>query len=240
MPVQVKFNLLLMRRIIVVSGASRGIGRAIVDSLAQNSEILVIALSRDINTLSQHFGQRINIRCVKFDLSLDPEQQLRQSLVDLNEIHGLINNAGHLEKGDFNELSQEAYERCLKVNFLGPIALTSFLYSRLSKGKAHVVNISTMGAFQGSVKFPGLSAYAASKAALCNFTEVFAEEQKLSGIRMNCLCLGSVNTEMLQAAFPGYQATTSPEEMGNFIADFTLNQGSIFNGKIIPVSSTTP
>jgi NAD(P)-dependent dehydrogenase (short-subunit alcohol dehydrogenase family) len=97
-----------------------------------------------------------------------------------------------------------------------------------------------MGAYQGSVKFPELTAYAASKAALTNFTEVFAEEQKATGVRMNCLCLGAVNTEMLNEAFPGYQAPTSAEEMANYIAEFTLNSGNLFNGKIIPVSSSTP
>ncbi|MFM7388889.1 MAG: SDR family NAD(P)-dependent oxidoreductase, partial [Bacteroidota bacterium] len=128
----------------------------------------------------------------------------------------------------------------IQVNFLGPVALIKALHSKLSEGKAHVVNISTMGAYQGSVKFPELTAYAASKAALTNFTEVFAEEQKATGIRMNCLCLGAVNTEMLNEAFPGYQAPTSAEEMAKYIAEFTLNSGNLFNGKIIPVSSSTP
>ena len=128
----------------------------------------------------------------------------------------------------------------MQTNFFGPVALIQWLFPLLNAGKAHVVNISTMGAFQGSVKFPGLSAYAASKAAITNFTEVFAEEHKDSGIRMNCLCLGAVNTEMLQDAFPGYVAPTSAEEMGAFIAEFTLRSGLVFNGKILPVSSSTP
>ena len=108
------------------------------------------------------------------------------------------------------------------------------------RGHAHVVNISTMGAVQGSVKFPGLTAYASSKAALCTFTEVFAEEFKAETIRMNCLCLGAVNTEMLQQAFPGYEASTSPKEMASFVVNFALKAGLLMNGKIVSVSSSTP
>jgi NAD(P)-dependent dehydrogenase (short-subunit alcohol dehydrogenase family) len=105
---------------------------------------------------------------------------------------------------------------------------------------AHIVNISSMGGFQGSLKFAGLAAYSTSKAALCAFTELFAEEYKATGIHMNCLCLGAVQTEMLAAAFPGYIAPTSASQMAHFIADFALNSGAFFNGKIIPVSSSNP
>ena len=105
---------------------------------------------------------------------------------------------------------------------------------------AHIVNISSMGGFQGSLKFAGLAAYSTSKAALCAFTELFAEEYKHTNIHMNCLCLGAVQTEMLAAAFPGYSAPTTPTEMADFIADFALHSGAFFNGKILPVSSTNP
>jgi NAD(P)-dependent dehydrogenase (short-subunit alcohol dehydrogenase family) len=97
-----------------------------------------------------------------------------------------------------------------------------------------------MGGFQGTVKFAGLTAYSTSKAALCSFTELFAEEYKESTIKMNCLCLGAAQTEMLEEAFPGYQAPVSAEKMAEFIADFALKGHQWMNGKIIPVSLSTP
>jgi NAD(P)-dependent dehydrogenase (short-subunit alcohol dehydrogenase family) len=97
-----------------------------------------------------------------------------------------------------------------------------------------------MGGFQGSSKFPGLSAYSASKAALASLTECMAEELKSDGIHVNCLALGAVDTEMLRQAFPGYQAPVSSEDMARFIGEFSINQRTFFNGKIIPVSSSTP
>jgi NAD(P)-dependent dehydrogenase (short-subunit alcohol dehydrogenase family) len=104
----------------------------------------------------------------------------------------------------------------------------------------HIVNISSMGGFQGSVKFPGLAAYSTSKAALCSFTELFAEEYKESNTKMNCLCLGAVQTEMLEEAFPGFEAPHSPEEMASYIYTFATTQDKFMNGKIIPVSLSTP
>jgi NAD(P)-dependent dehydrogenase (short-subunit alcohol dehydrogenase family) len=107
-------------------------------------------------------------------------------------------------------------------------------------GRAHIINISSMGGVQGSIKFPGLSSYSSAKAALGVLTECLAEEFKESNIRFNTLALGSVQTEMLEAAFPGYTAPLKPMEMAIFIKDFAERGGNFFNGKILPVSLSTP
>jgi NAD(P)-dependent dehydrogenase (short-subunit alcohol dehydrogenase family) len=67
-----------------------------------------------------------------------------------------------------------------------------------------------------------------------------AEEYKEEGISFNVLALGSVQTEMLAEAFPGYQAPISAGEMANYIYDFTLTGNKYFNGKVLQVSSTNP
>jgi NAD(P)-dependent dehydrogenase (short-subunit alcohol dehydrogenase family) len=105
---------------------------------------------------------------------------------------------------------------------------------------SHIVNIGSMGGFQGSAKFAGLSAYSASKAALHNFTECLAEELKERKISVNCLALGSAQTEMLEKAFPGYESPVMAFEMGKYIADFALTGHKFFNGKVLPVAVTTP
>lgn len=97
-----------------------------------------------------------------------------------------------------------------------------------------------MGAFQGSAKFAGLSAYSASKAALHTLTECLALELADRQIKVNCLALGSAQTEMLEQAFPGYQSPVMAFEMGKYIADFALTGHRFFNGKILPVAVTTP
>jgi 3-oxoacyl-[acyl-carrier protein] reductase len=107
-------------------------------------------------------------------------------------------------------------------------------------GSSHVVNISSMGGINGSVKFSGLSAYSAAKGGLGILTECLAEEYRDSGISFNCLALGSVQTEMLEEAFPGYRAPLTAHEMARFIVDFAINGHKFFNGKILPVSISTP
>jgi short-subunit dehydrogenase len=110
----------------------------------------------------------------------------------------------------------------------------------MSENGGHIVNIGSMGGFQGSVKFPGLSVYSSSKAAVASFTECLAEELKDTQIKVNCLALGAAQTEMLASAFPGYKAPISAEKMAEFIADFSLKAHQWINGKIIPVSLSTP
>jgi NAD(P)-dependent dehydrogenase (short-subunit alcohol dehydrogenase family) len=97
-----------------------------------------------------------------------------------------------------------------------------------------------MGGFQGSSKFPGLSAYSASKGALGTLTECLAVEFSGKGISVNALALGAVQTEMLSQAFPGYEAPISANKMADFITNFALNGHQFFNGKQIPVAFTTP
>ena len=97
-----------------------------------------------------------------------------------------------------------------------------------------------MGGFQGSSKYSGMSYYSASKAALSCLSECLAEEFRDNGIIINCLALGSVQTEMLEEALPGYKAPVSAGEMAEFIGDFALKGSRFFNGKIIPVAFSNP
>ena len=93
---------------------------------------------------------------------------------------------------------------------------------------------------QGSVKFPGLSAYSSSKGALTILTECLAEEFKETKHRFNALALGAVQTEMLEEAFPGYQAPLSAQKMAKYLVRFALEDGLYYNGKVLNVSSSTP
>ena len=105
---------------------------------------------------------------------------------------------------------------------------------------SHIVNITSMGGFQGSSKYKGLAYYSASKAALACLTECLATEFSEAGIKVNCLALGAVQTEMFEEAFPGYKAPVDAREMGEFIADFALKGHKFFNGKILPVAVGNP
>jgi 3-oxoacyl-[acyl-carrier protein] reductase len=229
----------MSNQVILVIGASRGIGKELVINFAQDKRNTVIACSRNIGAMSAAFGELDNVRPMNLDLASERvKSDLIELLADIPRIDFMVNNAGYLVNKPFSELSEEDISLSYRINVQAVMHCVQAVLPKFFAG--HIVNISSIGGFQGSVKFPGLAAYSTSKAALCSFTELFAEEFKESGIRMNCLCLGAVQTEMLEEAFPGYRAPTSAVEMAEFIADFTLNKHKWMNGKIIPVSISTP
>ncbi len=225
---------------IVVVGASRGIGKAIVQQLASQEENTIIALARNTEALAKAFSAFSNVTTGKLDLAKGVNEQLEVLLEQVTTIDLLINNAGLLVNKSFPTLTHEDLTLSYQVNVISVMETVQAILPKMEKNGGHIVNISSMGGVQGTVKFPGLSAYSTSKAALCSFTELFAEEYKNSPIKMNCLALGAAQTEMLNEAFPGYQAPLSADEMAAFIVNFSLTGHQWFNGKILPVSLSTP
>lgn len=224
---------------IVVIGASRGIGKEIALQFAKEGH-RVIALARNTKKLAELQAFDSNITTYPFDLSSTViEEDIATILKNVIAVDVLINNAGLLINKPFQDLTKADFENSYNVNLIGPMLATQAVLKKMSSG-GHVINISSMGGFQGTMKFPGLAAYSSSKAAIASITELLAEEYKEHQISFNCLALGAVQTEMLEEAFPGYQAPLAASEMATYIVDFALNGAKYFNGKIIPVSSTTP
>jgi len=234
---------------IIITGASRGIGRETAKIFAANKENLIIVISRNKDKL-----HNLKIECrdkgagkiipLVFDLEniKKNEKKIYDFVIGhMKSVDILINNAGFLQKTLFSETSGDTAERTFNINFFAPAQLIKLLLPLMGKGKrSHVLNISSMGAVQGSAKFPGLAYYSASKAAIANLTECLAEEYKEHNTAFNCLALGSANTEMFNEAFPGYKAAVSAQEMAVLVSDFAVNGQKYFNGKIIPVSVNTP
>lgn len=225
---------------IIITGASRGIGFE-TTQLFLNNNHNVFCLTR--NTESLENLSHPNLHILQTDLtsnaSISHSVEFIKSKVDHIDI--IINNAGSIVNKAFDKIDYKELEIVYKVNVFAPFYLIQQLIHHLGRhSKAHVVNISSMGGFQGSAKFPGLSAYSSSKAAIAGLTECLAEEFKDKNISVNCLAIGAVQTEMLEEAFPGYQAPLKPKEMAEYIYDFSINGHKYYNGKILPVSSTTP
>ena len=227
-----------MSKTVVIVGASRGIGLEIAKQFAEAGNT-VYALSRDTVKMNKAFNSYPNIKIFSFDLSGDVLDQTQVISTNIGTIDILINNAGFLVNKPFDSITHHEFQLSYQINVIGVMETVQGFLKSLHP-EAHILNISSMGGFQGSVKFAGLSTYSTSKAALCSFTELFSEEYKETKISMNCLCLGAVQTEMLQEAFPGYEAPTSPSEMASFIVDFAQNGNRFFKGKILPVSLSTP
>jgi len=231
------------QKTILVTGASRGIGYDTVLELAQNPDNQIFALSRNKLKLEalQKACDSINVQIIPFDLVAFDEAALVKAMKNIPSIDALINNAGLLINEPFDSLSIKSWRTIFEVNLFGVVQLVQTLLPKLSTAsKAHIVNIGSMGGVQGSSKFPGLSAYSASKAAIANLTECLAEELKDTNISVNCLALGAIQTEMLAEAFPGYEAPVTSKAMAAYLAEFALNGHQFHNGKIIPVAVSTP
>lgn len=222
---------------IIVTGTSRGIGFELALQLA-NSGHKVLALSRKT---PQVLIDHSNITCLATDLSKEDSYESIADFISSSWKHVdvIIHNAGALLAKPFEETTTDDFERIYRVNVFAVAALTRTVLPFLRPG-SHVVTISSMGGIQGSVKFAGLSAYSSSKGAVITLSELLAEEYKEKGISFNVLALGSVQTEMLAEAFPGFTAPISASEMAGYIANFVMTGNKFFNGKVLQVASTTP
>ena len=222
---------------IIITGTSRGIGHELALQFA-NAGHNVLAVSRKIPTTL--LGNK-NITCLSVDLSSESDLILVANFVKSTwkKVDILINNAGSLLHKPFAETTNQDFENIYKVNVFGVANITRVCLPFFEKG-SHVVTISSMGGIQGSSKFAGLAAYSSSKGAVITLSELLAEEYKEQGIAFNVLALGAVNTEMLQEAFPGYEAPLSAAEMASYIFDFALTGNKFYNGKVLQVSSSTP
>ena len=229
---------------IVITGASRGIGKETALVLARSRENHILAISRTESSLLKlsDTSEFNNISYIATDLNKSlqsPESFLKQLDSHFTGIDILINNAGILINKPVTELSNSEIRLMTETHFLSPLLLIKELFSRFHRG-SHIVNISSMGGFQGSSRYPGMAVYSASKAALANLTESLASEYEKEGIFFNCLALGAVQTEMLEEAFPGYRAPVRADEMAEFISWFALEGSKFFNGKVLPVSVSNP
>lgn len=223
---------------IIITGTSRGIGFELVHLFA-NQGHNVLALSRNAQPVNNlHFD---NISSFAFDLCKAEDYLNVQAFIEseFKYVDILINNAGTLLNKPFAETSFLDFQQVYQTNVFGVAEMTRIVLPFM-KHDGHVVTISSMGGIQGSMKFPGLSAYSSSKGAVITLTELLAEEYKATGPQFNVLALGAVQTEMLKEAFPDYDAPTTAMEMAKYIFDFSLNGNKYYNGKVLQVSNSTP
>lgn len=230
-----------MTKHILVTGASKGIGFETAKYLAGNNcSVTAIARSEDklakLKSLSPD-----NIYPLALDITEESAGALIRDHLQKTEkkIDGLINNAGLLINKPFQELTRDDWYKQMEVNLFAPVFLIQELFSFFNTG-SHIVNIGSMGGFQTSSKFPGLTGYSVAKGALSILSECVSTEFADHNISCNCLCLGAVQTEMLNQAFPGINAPVEPIEMGKFVGDFTLSSHKFYNGKVLPVSLMDP
>jgi len=232
---------------IIVTGTSRGVGFEIVKHLCKHKQNHIVAISRSGKALKELVAE-----CLR----LNPEAKVTPYEFDLNQfdfypfivqrlqtfIHHcdiLIHNAGKLILKPFDKVEQQEFDEVFNVNIKAPYFFTQAVLPMMTRG-GHILTIGSIGGISGTKKYPGLTAYSTSKGALTIFTEILAEELRDREISVNCLALGSVQTQMFEKAFPGVHASQTPEKMAHYIADFAVTGHKFFNGKVIPVANSIP
>ena len=175
-------------RNVVVTGGTRGIGRAITQKLIANDYYpIMIARSRPENSIRSEF--------ISWDLTeIDTLDQLGAKLRDIGPIYGLVNNAGIGTTGILATMKDSDIARLINLNVTATIVLTKYLIrSMMTSRSGRIVNMSSIVATTG---YQGLAAYSASKAALVGFTHSLAREVGSLGITVNAIAPGFIITEM--------------------------------------------
>jgi short-subunit dehydrogenase len=231
---------------ILITGASKGIGHELALEFAKHGNTNLFLISRSKIKLEQlaiecyKINRETEVTIIPFDIVNFVNNDFPDSL-NFPHLDILINNAGLLIKKEFSDFNGKDILALTQVNFIAPAMLIKHFVEKMGgESPTHVINIGSMGGFQGSLKFKGLSIYSATKAALASLTESLAAEYNDRNIFFNCLALGAVQTEMLKEAFPGYIAPLTAKEIAVFIYKFAVDGYRFFNGKILPLSVSTP
>src|SRR5690606_3586603 len=230
-----------MQKNIIITGASRGIGRELAKIHLQNGNN-VLVISRNEEKLKELFEFEINSKLIilPMDISKPGDLDMLSGAVrNWEKVDVLYNNAGFLVNKPFGQITEKELQYSLEVNYKAPFRMIQLLLDKMD-ATSHIVNITTMGSVQGSVKFPGLSAYSSTKTGIVTLTELLAQEFTDEQPRINAVALGAVQTEMLAEAFPDYLAPVSAEAMAQYLYDFGLEGHRFQNGKVIQLSTTTP
>ena len=228
-----------MMKQILISGTSRGIGYALVETfLSRGHRVLSLSRSNEhVSSFIDRYPEQFHYLCINLSES---DTSISSYLEDLNiKVDVLINNAGLLINKPFLALTDEDWNQEFQANVMTSVRLIRSALPYMNKPSS-IVNISSMGGYQGSSKYLGLSSYSSMKGALSILTECLATELAGYSIHVNALCLGAVKTEMLSQAFPGYEAPVDAPTMASYIARFALEDSALYNGQILPVAMSNP
>ncbi len=228
-----------MKKKTIITGASKGIGfHTVLAFLKKGHTVLAVARSSELlielKRLANQYSGQLEVQ--SGDINDYKDRQILVSHFD--EVDIVIHNAGYLVNQFFETITGKELKKIHGTNFIAPFLLTQMLMSKLSSD-AHVIIISSLGGITGTQKFPGLTAYSSSKAAVACLAECLQAEYSNTNISFNALALGMVQTEMLSKAFPAFKASVTPQQMADYIYHFALDAPATMRGKVHQVSRSS-
>jgi 3-oxoacyl-[acyl-carrier protein] reductase len=244
-----------MRRAVLVTGASRGIGRAVAQAFAEQGDRVAVhhrnspGLARDVLAGLPGYGHTI----VRADLA-DPEAvrlMVEAAVADLGGLDVVVNNAGIYAWHPITEVSyehwQQTWRETLAVNLTGAANLTWCAVQHMKQTGGRIVNVSSRGAFRGEPRHP---AYGASKAGLNSFGQSMARALARYGIAVATVAPGYVETEMaaddlnsargdeIRAQSP-FNRVATPEEIAAAVVYLASDEAEWASGSILDLNGAS-
>lgn len=231
-------------RVAIVTGGGRGIGKAIVQGFARERARVVVTArtAGEIADVAHEIvlagGEAIGVVCDVSD-EASVQRMVDEAISHWGRIDILVNNAAtNLPNIDVVDMQPDAWRRVVDVNLTGPfLCARALLPKMIEQGSGSIVNISSIGGRHGS---KGRGPYRAAKAGLINLTETLAAENFSYGVRVNCVCPGGVETDMLRVIGASLdRQLMTPDEMANVVLYLASDDSSAVTGTSIDAFGPT-
>lgn len=232
----------LAGRVAVITGASRGIGRATAEAMAREGAHAVVAargaaaLDATVAAIRESGGRATAVPTDVSDASAVKE--LFSIANDIGPPAALVCAAATLERESFDEISLESWEHTMSVNLTGVFNCCRAAFTMMrNAGGGRIINIASLSGVYATEKFPGLAAYNTSKYGVIGLTEAIAVEGKSVGVTAISLSPGAVDTDMLRRANPSLRASVNPAQVAAMIVTMLDSPFSIASGANVPLFS---
>jgi len=196
-------DLMLSHQVAIVTGASRGIGRAIAETLAsEGMKVVLVARSQpELETVAASLPDESLIQAVDLRKPESAEQVVAETIRRFGKIDLLVNNAGATRRGDFLALTDEEWKDGFDLKFFGAMRFSRAAWPYLQASEGRIINIIGVGGRSGSAEF---TIGGTVNAALMNLTKALADRGVRDGVRVNAVNPGSIATERLQIRIRNY------------------------------------
>lgn len=235
-----------MKRCVLITGASGGIGSAMAKAFAENGNAVVLAYHNNADNALQVCNEIISSsgQAVAVQVDVSKTEEVENMFAKAEEAFGgvdvLVNNAGVSTQRLFTDISEQEWDDMFAVNVKGVFLCSKRALPRMIAKKAgNIINVSSMW---GQVGASCESHYSATKAAVIGLTKALAKEEAPSGVRVNCIAPGAIETEMMKSFSREDKEALceeiplgrlgSPEEVANLAVFLASDKASYVTGQV--------